>query len=125
MCKRSSAALLSARGANWFNQWAPTPFAVDHRFFGGGYGRATSASDDAVARAAAVGLALEPTYTGKAMAALCADATAGALDGKRVLFVSTYSSVDLAAFVAGGPGPTALAPSLQRYFDAGGARSKH
>ena len=54
----------------------------------------TPASDAAVARAAAAGVALEPTYTGKAMAALLADADAGALDGKRVLFVNTYSSVE-------------------------------
>ena len=57
-----------------------------------------------MARAAAAGLRLEPTYTGKAMAALLADAASGALDGKRVLFLNTYSSVDLAPLLAGGPG---------------------
>lgn len=116
---RRTARLLAARGAQWFNQFAPPPFAVEHRFFGGGYGRATPASDAAVARAARVGLALEPTYTGKAMAALLADAAAGALDGKRVLFVSTFSSVDLAPLVAAGPGPSALPGALRRYFVAG------
>jgi 1-aminocyclopropane-1-carboxylate deaminase/D-cysteine desulfhydrase-like pyridoxal-dependent ACC family enzyme len=113
---RRTAALLAARGEHWFDQFAPPPFAVDHRFFGGGYGQSTLASDDAVARAAAVGLALEPTYTGKAMAALMADAACGALDGKRVLFLSTYSSVDLAPLVAAGPGPSALPPALARHF---------
>jgi 1-aminocyclopropane-1-carboxylate deaminase/D-cysteine desulfhydrase-like pyridoxal-dependent ACC family enzyme len=114
---KRTAALLAARGEHWFDQSTPTPLSVDHRFFGGGYGRATPESDDAVARAAAVGLALEPTYTGKAMAALLADAASGALDGKRVLFLSTYSSVDLASFIAGGPGRSALPPALQRHFD--------
>jgi hypothetical protein len=51
------------------------------------------------------------------MAALLADAASGALDGKRVLFLSTYSSVDLAPLVARGPGRAALPRALQRYFD--------
>lgn len=120
-----TAALLAARGEHWFDHFQPPPFTVERRFFGGGYGRATPASDQAVARAAALGLPLEPTYTGKAMAALLADAAAGALDGKRVLFIDTYSSVELAPLVAGGPGVPALPPSLQRYFDAGATTDKH
>jgi hypothetical protein len=35
---------------------------------------------------------LETTYTGKALAALAADARAGRLIGKTVLFWNTYSS---------------------------------
>ncbi|HEY2747177.1 MAG TPA: pyridoxal-phosphate dependent enzyme [Polyangia bacterium] len=120
-----TAAHLVARGEDWFNHFRPPPFTVDHRFFGGAYGRATPASDGAVARAAAVGLTLEPTYTGKAMAALLADADAGALEGKRALFVNTYSSVDLAPLVAAGPGVAALPRALQRHFDAGAATGKH
>ncbi|MGZ3407456.1 MAG: 1-aminocyclopropane-1-carboxylate deaminase/D-cysteine desulfhydrase [Polyangia bacterium] len=120
-----TAALLAARGEHWFDQFTPPPFTVEHRFFGGGYGRATAASDDAVARAAAAGLLLEPTYTGKAMAALLADAASGALDGKRVLFLNTYSSVDLTSLLAGGPGVGGLPRALQRYFDAGTATGRH
>ncbi len=120
-----AAAHLAACGEDWFNHFHPPPFTVDHRFFGGGYGRSTPASDAAVARAAGAGLTLEPTYTGKAMAALLADADSGALDGKRVLFVNTYSSVDLAPLVAAGPGIAALPPVLQRHFDAGNATGKH
>jgi D-cysteine desulfhydrase len=77
------------------------PLVVDHRFFGGGYGCTTAAADAAVARAAAHGLTLEPTYTGKAMAALLADAAAGLLDGKRVLFVHSYNGADLAPLLSG------------------------
>jgi 1-aminocyclopropane-1-carboxylate deaminase/D-cysteine desulfhydrase-like pyridoxal-dependent ACC family enzyme len=117
-----TASLLAARGAEWFNRLALPHFAVEHRFFGGAYGRATPAADDAVARAAAVGLRLEPTYTGKAMAALLSDAAAGLLDGKRVLFLHTYNSVDLTPFVAAGPGPAALPRSLRRHFDGGAER---
>ncbi len=68
---------------------------VLHGFFGGAYGRATAAADAAVHRAANIGLRLEPTYTGKAMAALLAHAASGQLDGKRVLFLQTYNGVDL------------------------------
>ena len=120
-----TAAVLAETGEHWFDHLQPPPFTVEHRFFGGGSGRTTPASDDAVARAAAVGLPLEPTYTGKAMAALLGDAATGALDGKRVLFIDTYSSVDLAPLVAGGPGPSALPPALQRHFAARVAPRPH
>jgi 1-aminocyclopropane-1-carboxylate deaminase/D-cysteine desulfhydrase-like pyridoxal-dependent ACC family enzyme len=113
-----TAALLAAHGEHWFDQSAPPPLTVDHRCFGGAYGRATPESDRAVALAKERGLFLEPTYTGKAMAALLHDAARGALDGKRVLFINTFSSVDLAPFVAAGPGVAALPAALQRHFDA-------
>ena len=73
------------------------PLRVDGRWVGGGYGSPTPAGIAAMERAAAVGLHLEPTYTGKALAALLADADAGRLDGKRVLFINSYNSVDLSA----------------------------
>jgi 1-aminocyclopropane-1-carboxylate deaminase/D-cysteine desulfhydrase-like pyridoxal-dependent ACC family enzyme len=114
-----TAALLAKRGEQWFNHLSLPPFSVEHRFFGGAYGRATPAADDAVARARAAGLTLEPTYTGKAMAALLDAAARGELDGKRVLFLHTYSSVDLAPLVARGPGASALPAPLRRHFDGG------
>jgi 1-aminocyclopropane-1-carboxylate deaminase/D-cysteine desulfhydrase-like pyridoxal-dependent ACC family enzyme len=92
---------------------------VEHGFFGGRYGLATGEADAAVARAASVGLRLEPTYTGKALAALLADADAGRLDGKRVLFIDTFNSVDLAPLIESGPGVAALPARLRRYFPAG------
>ena len=94
------------------------PLRVEHRFFGGAYGRSTPEADAAVAAAAAVGLRLEPTYTGKAMAALLADARSGRLNGKRVLFLHTYSGADLSPLLASGPGPSALPPLLQQHFAA-------
>jgi D-cysteine desulfhydrase len=99
---------------------APLPrWRVEHNFFGGAYGRATPEGDEAVARAAAVGLRLEPTYTGKTMAALLADAAAGRLDGKRVLFWHTYNGVELAPLLAAGPGVDGLPPRLRRHFPNG------
>jgi 1-aminocyclopropane-1-carboxylate deaminase/D-cysteine desulfhydrase-like pyridoxal-dependent ACC family enzyme len=106
-------------GARPGERWAlglPPSLRVEHGFFGGAYGRATPAAEAAVARAAAVGLRLEPTYTGKAMAALLADAEAGRLDGKRVLFVHTYNGVELTPLVRGGPGVGALPAPLRRHF---------
>lgn len=96
---------------------APPPrWRVEHRFFGGAYGHTTPEAEQAVARAADVGLRLEPTYTGKTMAALLADVAAGRLDGKRVLFWHTYNGVDLAPLIASGPGVSALPHSLRRHF---------
>jgi D-cysteine desulfhydrase len=76
---------------------------VEHGQIGRGYGHSTGAAEQAVARSAEFGLALETTYTGKAMAQLLVDAGAGRLDGKRVLFLHTYSSVDLAPLLARAP----------------------
>jgi D-cysteine desulfhydrase len=59
-------------------------------FLGEGYAVPTPESRAAVTLAAAHGLHLETTYTGRALAALTADAAA--LAGKTVLFWNTYTS---------------------------------
>jgi D-cysteine desulfhydrase len=115
-----TAALLVSHGEQWFNRCARPSLRIDHRWFGGAYGRPTPAGAAAVARAAACGLELEPTYTGKTMAALLADAEAGRLDGKRVLFLHSFSSVDLGPLVAGAR-IDALPPRLRRLFAGAGA----
>ena len=62
-----------------------------HRFFAGGYARSDRATDDAIMLASQqLGLALEPTYTGKAMAALLHDLAGAA--GESLMFWNTYSS---------------------------------
>jgi 1-aminocyclopropane-1-carboxylate deaminase/D-cysteine desulfhydrase-like pyridoxal-dependent ACC family enzyme len=73
---------------------------VEHGFLGSGYGWPTPASRAAVELAARHGLHLDPIYTGKVMAALLADARAGRLDGKRVLFLHTQSAADLTPLTA-------------------------
>jgi 1-aminocyclopropane-1-carboxylate deaminase/D-cysteine desulfhydrase-like pyridoxal-dependent ACC family enzyme len=81
----------------------PQPrLSVDGRYVGPGigYGVVTDASRRAVERARACGMTLETTYTGKTLAALLDAADSGALDGKRVLFINTMSSVDLSALRA-------------------------
>ena len=64
-------------------------------FFAPGYGAFDPRVADAVALAREHGLVLDDTYTGKAFAALIADAAAGALAGARVLFWDTFNSYDL------------------------------
>jgi len=90
--------------------------SVDDRFFGAGYGAATPESEAAIRRAADAGLRLESTYTGKTLAALLADANAGLLAGRRVLFVNTFSSVDLAPLLARAPPTDSLPRPLARLF---------
>ena len=66
--------------------------AVREGFLGEGYAFPTPESQDAVALAANHGLRLETTYTGRALAALMADARSGLLAGKNVLFWNTHNS---------------------------------
>ena len=80
-------------------------------WFEPGYGVVTPETTRAVERAAEAGIVLETTYTGKALAALIADARAGRLAGERVLFWDTYSS---APMPAAGP-DEALPPVLRAY----------
>ena len=65
---------------------------VREQFLGEGYAVPTESGRRAVALAAGDGIALETTYTGKALSALLADAEAGQLAGKCVLFWDTYNS---------------------------------
>jgi D-cysteine desulfhydrase len=90
-----------------------TRLRVDGSQLGRGYGHPTRASLEATRLAREHGLLLEPIYTGKVMAALLADAASGRLDGRRVLFVNTASSVSLEARLAAAPPIEALDPALR------------
>jgi D-cysteine desulfhydrase len=72
----------------------PESVALEVRdgFLGDGYAAATAESLEAVALAEANHIHIETTYTGKALAALVADARAGKLVGKTALFWNTYNS---------------------------------
>jgi D-cysteine desulfhydrase len=78
--------------------WPPLAHAlrraprVVHNQFGVAYGAPTPACAAALAALTACGgPALEPTYTGKALAALRADAAAGLMRDRAVLFWNTYN----------------------------------
>jgi 1-aminocyclopropane-1-carboxylate deaminase/D-cysteine desulfhydrase-like pyridoxal-dependent ACC family enzyme len=87
-------------------------------FLGEGYAVPTAEGTEAVALAEQSGLHLEGTYTGKALAALIADARAGRLDGERVLFWNTYNSRPLETAADAKALPRELRDS---YFEEGGA----
>jgi D-cysteine desulfhydrase len=75
---------------------------VRDEFFGTGYAEATPEALEAVALMQELERhKLETTYTGKALACLVADARAGKLSGKRVIFWNTYNSAAYPAEVAG------------------------
>ncbi len=76
---------------------ADLPVEVRHEFFGEGYAVPTPECREAVRVAKESGLHLETTYTGKTLAALRADADAGRLGDKIVLFWNTYNSRPLPA----------------------------
>lgn len=98
--------------------WEEARFTLRDDFFGDDYGLFTPEGVAAVAKAQEeLGLQLEGTYTGKTFAALLADAAAGRLAGKRVLFWNTYAgdTTPLSASVADGDWHRLPEP-LHRYF---------
>jgi D-cysteine desulfhydrase len=92
-------------------------FDLRGEFLGEAYGLYTEESAKAVAAAnAEAGLKLEGTYTGKALAALAADASAGRLRGKTVLFWNTYNSRNFTDRIRG-IDYRSLPPAFHRYFE--------
>jgi 1-aminocyclopropane-1-carboxylate deaminase/D-cysteine desulfhydrase-like pyridoxal-dependent ACC family enzyme len=91
--------------------YADLALELRHDWFGPGYGIVTPEAAAAVALGGGAGLKLETTYTGKALAALDADARDGRLAGLRVLFWDTYNSAELPP---AGPDEL-LPPALRRY----------
>ncbi|MDY0087138.1 MAG: pyridoxal-phosphate dependent enzyme [Coriobacteriia bacterium] len=86
-------------------------FDLRDEFFEPGYAVPTAATEAAVALAARSGLALETTYTGKALQALETDVRLGTLSGGKILFWDTYHSGPKPP-----PGPVeVLPPTLQEY----------
>jgi D-cysteine desulfhydrase len=81
---------------------------------GPGYGAPTDAARAAVAAAAARGLALETTYTGKCLAAVLARARQGGLRGP-LLFWNTFNAVDLESRAPAPLDPRRLPPALRRF----------
>lgn len=70
-------------------------FALVRDQLGPGYGAPTKAARAAIEASAAAGLRLDPTYTGKCLAAILARAASLTLASGPVLFWNTYNSVDL------------------------------
>jgi 1-aminocyclopropane-1-carboxylate deaminase/D-cysteine desulfhydrase-like pyridoxal-dependent ACC family enzyme len=85
-------------------------------FYGTGYAEATPEATEAVALMAGQGVKLEVTYTAKAFAGLVADARAGRLAGRRVVFWNTYNSAPPPAGVET-VALRRLPPEFRRYVD--------
>ena len=95
---------------------ARTNIAVRHEFFGAGYGISNEETDAAVTLAKEqLGLQLEPTYTGKALAALLHDLVDPTHKGETLLFWNTYNSCPLPG--AGDVDLADLPAEFMRYFD--------
>lgn len=82
-------------------------------FYGPGYAAVTPAATSAVVAARELGITLETTYTGRAFAALLADAEAGKLGDTDVLFWNTYNSAPMPP-----PGREGSLPGVLREFVA-------
>jgi D-cysteine desulfhydrase len=91
---------------------------VRHAFFGDGYAVSNTATDAAVATARdALGLRLEPTYTGKAMAALLHDAAERRYRDASLMFWNTYNSNPLPEMPGAAVDFSRLPAEFLHYFD--------
>lgn len=93
-------------------------FILMEDYFGGAYGKPTPKGDKAILRLKETeGLKLEPTYTGKTMAAAL-DFIAERPSTEKFLYVMTYNSNDLSAELEGF-GPENLPEEFRKYFSGG------
>lgn len=92
-------------------------FQFRHEFFGRAYALYTEEGMRAVRLLRDTeGISIEGTYTGKTLAALIADASAGNLRGKTALFWNTCNARDFTADIAE-MDYHALPPAFHRYFE--------
>lgn len=91
--------------------WNELRLELRSDWFEPGYGIVTPETTAAVREGEAQGLSLETTYTGKAFAALLADARAGRLEDQQVLFWNTYNSAPYP-----GAGPDESLPEVLRAY---------
>lgn len=88
-----------------------------HDFFAGGYAQTDQATEHAIAIACRqMNLMLEPTYTGKAMAALLADCREPEARGRTVLFWHSYHAKPLPVSADAPLDPQRLPAEFMRYF---------
>jgi D-cysteine desulfhydrase len=91
---------------------------VRHEYYGDGYARSNPATDAAIAVAGdALGLELESTYTGKAMATLLHDAGQARHRGASLMFWNTYNSNPLPEVPSSAIDMGRMPDEFLRYFD--------
>lgn len=95
-----------------------TSIHMRHEFFGPGYAQSTPATDAAIRFARdQLDLELEPTYTGKTMAALLADFAEYESAGRNVLYWHTYNSARYELSSDRPLDAAALPEEFLRYFE--------
>lgn len=95
-----------------------TRYCLRDDFLGAGYAKTNPLTEDAVRIAHdEMGLALETTYTGKAMAAMLHDLDQSKNAGKLMLFWNTYNSQPLATDDERPSADSGLPEDFFRYFD--------
>jgi len=115
LVRRTQALLRSADPTFPVSEWSVADFDVVSGFVGEGYAVPTAQGNDAIALAdAAAGLHLDPTYTGKTLAALLASGASGRLADSAVVFWNTYNSRDVTPLVEAGD-PALLPEGLREY----------
>ena len=83
---------------------------LDRSFLGQGYGHPSALGEQASARAANLGLTLDPTYTAKAFAAALARVSAG--QERTIVYWHTLSSAPLEPLLVGAPDAAALSAAV-------------
>lgn len=101
--------------------YGKTRIRIRHEFFGDGYARSNAATDEAIGFArAALGIGLETTYTGKAMAALLRDLRSDDSEKGPWLFWNSYSSQSHDVPDDAPLDAAALPSPFMRYFERDG-----
>jgi D-cysteine desulfhydrase len=94
-----------------------TNIRLRNSFFGGGYAHSTPEAEEAIDFAKdQLGIRLESTYTGKAMAALLADIKKPASEGSNFLFWNTYYAMPVTVPTDHALDERALPEEFLRYF---------
>lgn len=95
---------------------SPPAVVWRHDYFAPGYARSNEKTDAAIDCAAReLDLELEPTYTGKAFAALLDDLASGEARGRRLLFWNTYHSAPLPPMLRASVDAARLPDEFLRY----------
>ncbi len=109
-------AFMKSRGMDFPDIDPLARIVIRDEFFGNRYGEFTASGVDAVLFARdTADIRLDGTYSGKAFAALLADAKSGALRGKNILFWNTHNSHDVDT-LARGTSYRVLLKTFHHYF---------
>lgn len=114
----SAGKIMRAHGVEDIPHISSAEVTILDDYFGEDYGKPTAQGLAAMAQCAECSpIALEPTYTGKAFAAIIGERERLDLANKSVLYWHTLSSADLSARIAGADVPRDLPAGYQKFFE--------